>query len=178
MQSFFYTNFCTSSLAIASNLIIFERMKKLAVSIVLLFSIISVFSCQDEFCVDNTTPQLIIRFYDKDSTPATKALSMVVSANNLDTLFDGITTDSIAVPLDTQQETVTYKISIFDSINTQEELIINYNVEDIYVSKACGFKSVFRNFTFTSTNNSWITDSKQLTSEITNENSAHVQIFH
>ena len=95
-----------------------------------------------------------------------------------DTLFDGETSiDSLYLPLDTQNTTVTYHFSILDSLDSSETMVINYTVEDEYVSKACGFKSIFKDFTYTITNNDWVSDSEQIETEIINENQAHVKIF-
>ena len=150
-------------------------MKKV---ILIFLLIITTTSCQDEFCLDNTTPNLIIRFYNKDTNTDTKSIDLIALADGLDTLFDGSAIDSLYIPLDTNSTSVTYHFSILDSLDSNETMVINYSVEDIYVSKACGFKSTFKNFTYTITNNDWLSDSAQIETDIINENQAHVKIFH
>lgn len=157
---------------------------------------LTLYNCQDEFCLDATTPSLIIRFYDKDTVTNTKSVSLIVWANDKDTLYSGTTTDSLSIPLDTQNTSVTYHLSLIDNseeeedadeeivedtdtVNQQEDIIINYTTEDVFVSKGCGFKSIFNNVSITTTNSYWI-DSYTPTStfNITDQTEAHVKIYH
>ncbi|MDO6802201.1 DUF6452 family protein [Wenyingzhuangia sp. 1_MG-2023] len=144
----------------------------------------TLFSCQDEFCLEPTTPNLTVRFYDKDTVENTKALNLIVwigSGTDSVALPDyvGTSIDSLSLPLDTQNTLVDYHFAILDSVGSQEEISITYSTEDVYVSKACGFKSIFHDVTFTNTTNSeWLSKSEQLSTEITNETEAHVKIFH
>ena len=137
---------------------IFDNMKKLLSLLILVIFSVAIFSCQDEFCLDATTPNLIIRFYNKDTITKTKSINLVVWANTKDTLYNGIATDSLSIPLDTQNNNVTYHLSILNSLNTQEDIDINYTTEDVFVSKACGFKSIFNNVSISAKNNSWISN--------------------
>lgn len=155
-------------------------MKKISRLIVLLGIFSAFYSCQDEFCIEPTTPELILRFYNKDSTNFTTKQIQLVAWVGADTIsyVNGSSSDSIALPIDTQKTSVTYTFSIQDSIPSQETFTINYTVEDVYVSKACGFKSIFNDFTITHTQDNWIDSLAQQTTEIINQNQAHVQIFH
>lgn len=154
-------------------------MKKLLSLLLLVTFSAAIFSCQDEFCLDATTPNLIIRFYDKDTVTNTKSIKLIVWANSLDTLYNGVTTDSLSIPLDTQNNNVTYHFSILDSLNSQEDININYITEDIFVSKACGYKSIFKDVNITTTNNDWLsTTTPASTFNITDQTQAHVKIFH
>ena len=158
---------------------IFDNMKKLLSLLFLVSFITATFSCQDEFCLDATTPNLIIRFYNKDTITKTKSIKLIVWANSKDILYNGVTTDSLSIPLDTQNNNVTYHISILDSENSQEDIDINYTIEDVFVSKACGYKSIFNNVSITTTNNSWISNiTPTSTFNITDQTKAHVKIFH
>ncbi len=151
-------------------------MKKILIMFLIIFTISS---CQDEFCLEGTTPNLIITFYDKNSDEEeAKPIELILSANSLEDFFTGIATDSISIPIDTQNNTVTYRLSILDSIGSEEEINISYIREDVFVSKACGFKTVFKDFSFSSTKNNWINKTEQVVTEITNETQTHVKIFH
>ena len=153
-------------------------MKKPIFFIFITLIISTLYSCQDEFCLDATTPALTIRFYNYDTVTQTKSVTLVVWANDMDTLYDGTTTDSLSIPLDTQNNSVIYHLSILDSIDSEEDLNISYTTEDVFVSKACGFKGVFNNLTISATNNNWIDSLATTVTEITNENEAHVKIYH
>ncbi|ANW95631.1 hypothetical protein AXE80_04765 [Wenyingzhuangia fucanilytica] len=132
-------------------------------------------SCQDEFCLDPTTPNLIIRFYDKDVVTEKKSIELKVWVENKDTIYNGVSTDSIYLPIDTKNSSVVYHIK---SDDITEDITLSYTVEDKFVSKACGFKSIFNNITVNTTNNGWLNSFTTTTSDITNQNQAHVKIFH
>lgn len=142
------------------------------------------FSCQDEFCASTTTPHLVVRFYNKDTPNKTKNIQLVVWANDKAKLFNGqiITTDSLILPLDTQKNSVTYHFSKQNEADPEsvsvEDLVIKYNTKDTYISKSCGFKSTFNNVSITNTNKDWLKSQELTTTTITNENNAHVKIFH
>lgn len=146
-----------------------------ATLLIMLFCI----SCQDEFCLDSTTPSLIVRFRDIN-TDTIKPIKLNVGAIDLDTLINDTTLDSLVIPLNTQTNSITYFLSKVDDSNSQssELLTIDYDIEDVYVSKACGFKSIFKNISITTTNNDWLLNFNTITSDITNENQAHVKILH
>ncbi|WP_237275927.1 DUF6452 family protein [Tenacibaculum ovolyticum] len=143
-------------------------------------------SCEkDDFCVQNpVTPRLILSFYDKDDTSLKKkALRFsMIAQGKTDSLFTSITTDSIAIPLNSlANETIyTLKMNDVDNIavnNKIATLTIKYNSEDDYVSRSCGYRIVFKDINLTHT--SWIDNLS--TSTITNINDqtkAHVQVYY
>ena len=62
--------------------------------------------------------------------------------------------------------------------NVINQITIDYTPENIYVSRSCGYKVIFNNVTFSSTN-SWITDFTPSTlTTIDNQNAAHIQVYH
>ncbi|WBX77972.1 DUF6452 family protein [Tenacibaculum ovolyticum] len=143
-------------------------------------------SCEkDDFCVQNpVTPRLILSFYDKDDTSLKKkALRFsMIAQGKTDSLFTSITTDSIAIPLNSlANETIyTLKMNDVDNIavnNKIATLTIKHNSEDDYVSRSCGYRIVFKDINLTHT--SWIDNLS--TSTITNINDqtkAHVQVYY
>jgi hypothetical protein len=143
-------------------------------------------SCEkDDFCVQNpVTPRLILSFYDKDDTSLKKkALRFsMIAQGKTDSLFTSITTDSIAIPLNSlANETIyTLKMNDVDNIavnNKIATLTIKHNSEDDYVSRSCGYRIVFKDINITHT--SWIDNLS--TSTITNINDqtkAHVQVYY
>ena len=143
-------------------------------------------SCEkDDFCVQNpVTPSLILSFYDKDDTSLKKkALRFsMIAQGKTDSLFTSITTDSIAIPLNSlANETInTLKMNDADNIavnNKIATLTIKHNSEDDYVSRSCGYRIVFKDINLTHT--SWIDNLS--TSTITNINDqtkAHVQVYY
>ncbi len=144
-----------------------------------LFIILITMGCEDEFCLDDTTPSLIIRFRDID-TNQLKPIRLTAGGVGLDAFIENTTLDSLAIPINTQSNTVTYLLSeiLDDDTESTESLTLTYDIEDEFVSKACGFRSVFKNIQISTTNNDWLLDFEVLTEDITNENRAHVEILH
>lgn len=141
---------------------------------------------KDDFCVDPITPNLVLRFYDNTNQTEVKSverLSVWAAGKDTLTAYTSVTLDSIAIPLDpiNTQTVYNFKMNNVDgnlANNQVEQWTINYDLEEVYVSRSCGFKVIFNNVTISS-NSGWIqsfTPSNITT--INNESSAHVQIFH
>ncbi len=133
-------------------------------------------SCEkDDFCIEPITPNLIIRFYDGVNTTETKAVSeLYVWPEGRDSILINATTDSIAIPLDVNNSSTIYNLSMG---TTQDQITINYTTEEVFVSRSCGFKAIFNDVSV-SANNIWITNTSVISTNIENESSAHIQIFH
>ncbi len=161
-------------------------MKKLFLPLIFVFISIVTLSCQDEFCLEPTTPNLIVRFINKDTITQTKRINLRVETLNQELLFANFSGDSLVLPLNTNNTNTAYTLSIVtipedpneDIIFDSEELTINYETEDVFVSKSCGYKSIFNNVNISTTNNSWLSKATSSTENISNQNQAHVQIFH
>jgi hypothetical protein len=150
----------------------------------LLLITLLVSSCEkDDFCIDPITPNMIIRFYDATNPLETKAVTdLSVNPEGLEDLYTITSLDSILIPLDVTSNQIIYNFSTGTNIDI---LTIDYEVEEVFVSRSCGFKAIFNNVTITSdTANDWIlgfTTSLDNTITITtieNESAAHVQIYH
>jgi len=170
-----------------------SSIKKI-VTIVLLISVF--ISCEkDDICSADTgtTPMLILRFYDIADEEETKAVPnlLVYGVNDLDeiVLFDHIglsasNKDSIAIPLRTDSNTTRFVLhrdfeGDFETGNF-DIITANYNGEDVYVSRACGYKSIFNELALNlepDTEN-WVINSEILNTTVNNETTAHVKIFH
>jgi len=141
-------------------------------------------SCEkDDFCIDPITPNMIIRFYDATNTSNTKSVSnLSVNPEGLDVIYSNESLDSILIPLDVTSGQIIYN---FSKGNNQDIITIDYDVEEVFVSRSCGFKAIFNNVTVTSdVSNDWIiglTETSENTitiPTIENESAAHLQIFH
>ena len=100
---------------------------------------------------------------------------MYVWAAGKDSLFSGVKTDSIYIPLNTTETETIYYFSNGTSVDT---FTISYTPKEEYVSRSCGYKMVFQEVIFTS-NTSWIQNFTPTTlTTIATDNAAHVQIYH
>ena len=157
-------------------------MKKYYLFLSLIALLIS--SCEkDDFCIEPITPNMIIRFYNATNISETKAVTdLTVNPNDLDSIYTNVSIDSIVIPLDVTSNQIIYN---FSSGTNVDVLTIDYEIEEVFVSRSCGFKAIFNNVTITSdVSNDWIiglteTLENTITIPIINdESAAHVQIFH
>lgn len=179
-------------------------MKKI-VAVLLLISFIFVSCEKDDICDPSTltTPRLKIQFFDKNN------ISLTRKTTNLKIVDDGIAdaapllnesgqetwNDSIVyLPLRVNQDATKYKLILnFDedpaTVELTDVLEINYTRNDIYISRACGFKTSFNLFgnplqspfilnnTPNVTTGNWIKNIQVVQSQINDENEAHIKIF-
>ncbi len=149
-------------------------MKKTIASLIVFITLIT--SCQkDDFCIDQTTPQLIIRFYDDaEPTEYKSATGLYVWANELDTIYNNVSTDSIAIPLNPSIDFTVYHLT---SETIEDKFTINYNRKEIFVSRSCGYKYNFENINLTEINNNWILNTEVTNQTVENE-TEHIKILH
>jgi len=150
-------------------------MKKYLTILVLL--IFTILSCEkDDICLEETTPSLIIRFYDNDlQTEFKQVTSLTVWADGKDTLYLNQTLDSIVLPLDLTQNNTLYG---FKSDGIEDQINFTYSRDDVYVSRSCGYKTIFENLTIDNNTTNWIKNININNSTIDNETAAHISIFH
>lgn len=192
-------------------------MKKISLIIIFTITLILIFTTQscerDDICAESTatTPHLIVRFYNVANQENTKSVTdlRVYGVNDLDEKivipeFDIVDTDSIALPLRTdanETKFILHRDYAIDDNDTPDDdtddfetgnpdvLTVTYTTEQVYVSRACGFKTIFNDlaisieqeaddpdddlgnwleqFIITATNNT-----------VEDETAAHINIFH
>jgi len=166
--------------------------------------LICLFSCErDDICsaVTPTTPNAIITFYDVSNIETLKSVTglRIIGDGQEEALptVNIVTTDSIAIPLRTNMNSSIYtfhKDYTLDDNGTPDDssddviggnpdtVTITYAPDEIYVTRACGYKTIFRNFSIEveDDGDNWIQTILNVTDNITieNENQAHINIRH
>jgi len=165
-------------------------MKKL---ILLLFLLsLSFSSCEkDDICDEatSTTPKLIIEFYDVLHPTVLKNVTNL-KVKEVGTVafmsFDAVS--KIELPLKTTEDITKYSLiknSLDTTTDNEDFLQFNYTRENLFVSRACGFKTIF---TLDSTtpyiksdtstpDGFWMQTITVTTSNITTENETHIKIY-
>lgn len=161
-------------------------MKILKQLFILTIITLTITACEtDDFCeISSPTPNLILRFYDKDVNDDLKIAQRlsIIANGKTDSLYTNRSVDSIAIPLNTNAtETIyTFKRNEADGNlagNDTATLTIRYTPEEEYLSRSCGFRFIFNNITFEKTG--WIDSLSVTTLEtINSQENAHVNIFH
>jgi len=161
-------------------------MKKKLV-IILLISFFA--SCEkDDICIDETTPHLIVKFYDKDNPDdAKKVTNLKVEVENyLDEKIqiDNVSSrDSIILPLNVDLDLtkiyLTKNVTDDNPDGIEESFILNYSREDVYVSRSCGYKTIYKSINVSDElTDDWIQTITIVEENVENENQAHLNIFH
>lgn len=153
---------------------------------------------KDDICAESTTttPHLIIRFYDINNPSQPKSvrqLSVIGNGDNLEPVFSNRSTDSIAIPLKFNDENI-YTVTEFElkkdsdydtdsnsgTISNSDNIKITTLPIFKYVSRACGFKSIFTEskMNIIEDSSNWIFNYEIVNDYIEYENKAHIKIYH
>jgi len=147
-------------------------------------------SCErDDICpaATPTTPLLIIEFFDvtaPDENKNVQRLSYVAEGSE-DVIIAG-TTDSIAIPLDTNLNITTFTfISNTDNeeFTNADKVEFIYEVDEVYINRSCGFKAVYRNLSAIRQiedppSDNWIRSVTVEQMNVENEQNTHISILH
>ncbi len=148
-------------------------------------------SCQhNDICIAEapTTPKLVIKFFDSEHPRRPKAVENfnIRELNSTPFYYEKPITDTlISVPLRTDQPETSYEFVIFQdsSIYAIDTLKFTYDTQQVFISRACGYRDEFTDFNTvflnsTGTNN-WIENINVLRpNTIKDEKTAHLYIYH
>ncbi len=167
----------------------------LLLAIIIISIVYSTTSCErDDICAEGTptTPFLIIKFIDNDTqieTDIKAPVELQVRAVGVDEVIDlGTVRDSILIPLRTNTTSTEFEFTI-NSDTTNDENPANtdivsfqYTPVEEYVSSACGFRVVYNAITASEgdagTDGDWIKGISEQRTNVTDETTAHIFIFH
>jgi len=158
-------------------------------SFICLLTIPLVLGCtRDDICPEETatTPLLIITFNDIASPTERKPVTnLTVETAELNTtaVISETTTDSIAIPLRNASALTRYRfIKDDEGANPNTDFVnFTYSTEDIYVNRACAFKTIYHELGMTVQNEgtaNWILQFQVLITDIEDETQTHITILH
>ncbi|WP_264536999.1 DUF6452 family protein [Flavobacterium sp. N1736] len=179
-------------------------MKKI-ISFLLLFAF-GLSSCEkDDICDPGTptTPRLIISFYDINNSNVKKKVTRLKVIGddqakgivfNESALEDDETRyltsgDSIGIPLKTDANTVTFSFilnsgDVNPAQTNTDKIKFNYTRQDVYVSRACGFKTIFKldplkpyEQTDPAGDGLWMQNIDPINLNIEYENETHIKVY-
>lgn len=150
-------------------------------------------SCEkDDICDPSTatTPNLVIEFYDFSQPTLTKNVVNLqvtgVGESAAFNTFNGVS--KIKIPLKTLADSTQFSMklnSTSTSSSNEDVMQFNYTRSNIYVSRACGYKTVFQLNTANPVQLTdadvpdafWIKDFDIQTNAINNQNEVHIKIY-
>ncbi len=147
--------------------------------IIILFIGIFFMACEkDDVCLQPMTPKAVIRFYDFTSQNDIKSVDnlTIITLPIKDTLYKNVNKDSIALDLNVNENQTKF---LFLSVNNKDTIVFNYQRNDVFVSKTCGYKTIFKqlNVLVIPDSDNWIKNITNQT-EITADTIADVKIYH
>jgi sugar/nucleoside kinase (ribokinase family) len=164
--------------------------RKILIPVVLLIAIFSSNCEKDDICSEatSTTPRLIMQFYNiNDPTTEKIPTSLLVTSNNgEDTLAIFTTKSRIELPLKIMSDITEYRFTLNSNSTTldnTDDLTFNYTRENVFVSRACGYKTIFVLDPDTpfvqdnGTDNQWMQNVTVEQPNILNENEVHVSVL-
>jgi hypothetical protein len=176
---------------------------KILIAPMLLIAALSISCERDDICPASTptTPSLIIDVFDFNSQENKKnVFNLVVIGEGNETILPGysfVSSNNIVLPLKTDANQTQYTLIKEASVNdngTPEDssddfidgnydvITINYSREDVFVSKACGYKTIYDNVVITieDDGDNWILQSNPINpnQSVEDETTTHFNIFH
>ena len=146
---------------------------------------------KDDICTEETTPRLILEFYDI-SNPANLKNVLNVKVKGVGQMNDLATyngVSKIALPLRPTENSTKYSLIINSTSSTvapnEDFLEFDYTHKNVFVSRACGYKTTYTLnnpngilLTDAATPDTfWIQDINIITTNITTENETHIKIY-
>jgi hypothetical protein len=145
-------------------------------------------SCEpDDICLTTIpdTPKLIIGFFDESTGLKKEVLDLKVRGNNREEIYLFQTTDSISLPLKNLEKITSYALvkNFNENINdlgNRDHLLVSYQYNHIYISRACGYMSNYdiNQVVVENDNSNWIIKSEIINSQVKDEKTIHVKVFH
>jgi len=171
-------------------------MKRLIGSVTLLLVLCCyMWSCEkDDLCATDTptTPSLLIEFYASDNPAAPNPVTNLryFVEGSKDTIFIKGSAAKIRVPLRVDGTSTKWGLILYtnpngvDTYNT-DFLEFKYTTTQVYVSRACGFKTLFKLDDPTAPNpvltdgdkTLWIDEADIVNTNVETEEKAHVKIY-
>ena len=131
---------------------------------------------KDDFCLLDTTPNLIVVFKDKDHIELKKSVSnLTIWTQGKDSIIVQQSLDSIAIPLDLNNDSTNY---FFANSSATDEFTLKYSRTKEFVSRSCGYKTLFSNLDLVKPTNEWISTYEIQNTSVENENTTHITIYH
>lgn len=152
------------------------------------FSFLPLTQCEkDDICLGETqgTPKLIIRFFDENDTTLSKIPEgLYVRAIESNFTLTNVGTDSISIPLNTQESFSDFEFITNFGTDTEniDTLQFNYTRNDLYINRACGYRGTFifnsQALTILNSGNDWVQGYNFIKDTISDETSYHLAILH
>jgi len=126
-------------------------MKRILCGWALMLAVFLSLNCErDDVCAGTTptTPRVVVEFFNYTNNAPRNVTNLSIRSTETDSVITFTAVNKILVPLKTFDTTTSYTFTINDDDVPQtptftDTVTFNYATRDIYISRACGFKTVF-----------------------------------
>lgn len=142
---------------------------------------VSFMACEpDDLCLENPQINAVMRFHNA-LTGEPEAVDSVAVFFDGKKIIPATQTDSLALPLPTDRDTAQFVFEKTEQPSGNfDTLVLIYKRNDVFVSKACGFRMTYSDlhaFLITDSNN-WIHHVSVTRTQITDDTLAHIRIYY
>ncbi|WP_372473602.1 DUF6452 family protein [Capnocytophaga sp. ARDL2] len=153
-------------------------------------SLFTIFSCEKNDLCDgeSQTPRFRIELHDLFA-PENKKAAKIIRMYFADTeqYIEYKNTPTLYIPLSPVQNSAEWTLKLYDVTSSNEEILLGeeqflftYTPKNIYISKACGFRTQFEAFSYQrkQNNTQWIRGLDLTTNTISNETDTHFILYY
>ena len=176
-------------------------MRKFSLILLVLLLAVSFWNCEkDDICADGNanTTFMVIEFYDAANPTVLKNVTNLkvllngttnavvfnkdLAADNVERYLSNASKISIPLNSNATQSGFEFLLNAGDTSENIDVIKFNYDTNDVYLSRACGYKTIFQLNTtnaveLTADANNWIQNIQVSQPNILNENEVHVKIY-
>lgn len=157
---------------------------------VICFTIIALYGCEKNDLCDGVsqTPRLHIELRDLFAPENPKTANLVeLHYGNTNNFIEYKNTATLYIPISPMHNQAEWTIKLYHLDNANEKTLLGeekfnftYTPKNIYISKACGFRTQFEAFSYQrqQTNTQWIKGIDLTTNTISNETDIHFLLFY
>ncbi len=163
--------------------------RALSLTVLILLASALTFCEKDDICDANTatTPRLIIKFFDVNNPSFAKNVTnLAIIGDGMEAPISTFNGNTVELPLRTDADLTGYRFILNSTdLNTDNEdrLTFNYARNDVFVSRACGYKTLFvlddaAPFVFdAATDGTWMQNITVEQPSIETEDETHLNIY-
>ena len=143
------------------------------------FLFVSIACERDDLCLEKPSASVNAVFYN-NVTQQREPLEISVLFNS-DTIIETQTTDSLLIPLPVHTDDFKYVFIKHQGNSANPDTVrIRFGIGEQFISKACGFKTVYHNLqmNLTPDNDNWIQQIDITNPEVITDTVNHVKIYH
>ena len=133
---------------------------------------------KDDICIEPMTPKLVMGLFDYEHQDELKPVeNLHLVAIGVEDTINFFNKDIVNIPLDVNNDNCRFALINDTNVDVLE---FNYQRENVFVSKTCGYKTIFKNLNvyLEEDTDNWIKQIEIINHSIKIDTAVHVKIYH